>query len=102
MQGMRRYLLTGLGFAIGVLLLGYLAGPTLLTWLGGVRAQAADLGIVVTLVIEPLVWVFSNPLTAGALALVAWPLLIALLAGLFTIVLIAYGMDAVIAVRSQW
>jgi hypothetical protein len=59
------------------------------------------MGVVVTLVIEPLVWAFSNPLPAAGLALVAWPLLLALLIGLFAIILIAYSTDAIRAVLGQ-
>jgi hypothetical protein len=101
MRELRRYLLIGLGFAIGVGLLGYFAGPLLVGWLGEVRGQASNMGVVVTLVIEPLIWAFSNPLPAAGLTLVAWPLLLALLIGLFAIILIAYSTDAIRAVLGQ-
>ncbi|HRL11693.1 MAG TPA: hypothetical protein PKX07_07420 [Aggregatilineales bacterium] len=101
MRELRRYLLIGLGFAIGVGLLAHFGGPLLVGWLGEVRGQASNMGVVVTLVIEPLVWAFSNPLPAAGLALVAWPLLLALLIGLFAIILIAYSTDAIRAVLGQ-
>lgn len=101
MLSLRRYIFVALGFALGLLALGYLAGAPLAGWLNTVKAAASGFGIFTSLVIDPLIYVMQNPLPGALIAGLLWPAVVVLLALLFVMVIIAYGSGAAQAVQGQ-
>jgi hypothetical protein len=103
MMSIRRYIL--IGIVTGIIVLGatLLFGSNIAAVLVNARDQAlsAGMGILASIIAEPLIWGATNPIPGAIAAGILWPVLFLWLALVFIMVLIGFGSAGVQDVNSR-